>query len=261
MCHGRSIFLPIWEPLCDRIPKKQLEISASPEGGHGDPVFRHAELCIELMKSLIAIFTLAFLFAAPVFAREDSVLARVTVYWRDGSSGNRASWNGARLRVGHCAVDPKRIPYGTKVVFTDATCVAVDTGPAVISRKAARLSGQTPRQREAIVVDRYFETREQALAWAETHPHFMTLRVVTDEPRAERPVVAANTKNAEQRSTITRPRAPRLTKIPPYLQQHPDRALAMSGIDPSLRCARRRTQADIGSLDLGRYFRYDDNFA
>lgn len=223
--------------------------------------FRHAELCTEPMKSLIAIFTLALLFAAPVFAREDSVLARVTVYWRDGSSGNRASWNGARLRVGHCAVDPKKIPFGSKVLFDDGICTAVDSGPDVTNRKAARLSGRTPRQRDAIVVDRYFETKEQALAWAETHPHFMTLRVLTDEPRAKRPEVAANTNNPEQRSTIIRPSVPRLTKIPRYLQQHPDTALAISRINSSLRCARRRTQADIGSLALGRYFRYDDNFA
>jgi hypothetical protein len=48
-----------------------------------------------------------------------------------------------RHRVYLCAVDPKKIPYGSKVVFPDATCVAVDTGSAVVNRKAARLSGRT----------------------------------------------------------------------------------------------------------------------
>jgi hypothetical protein len=213
------------------------------------------------MKSLIATFTFAFLFAAPVFAREDSVLARVTVYWRGGSSGECAFWNGARLRPGHCAVDPKKIPFGSKVVFGDGIFTAVDTGPDVVNRRAARLSGRTPRQRNAIVVDRYFETKEQALAWAETHPHFMTVRVITDEPEAEPPVALAKTKNTKQRSTITRTSASGLTRIPAYLRQHPDTVLALSGAVSSLRCARRRTQADIGSLSLGRYFRYDDSFA
>jgi hypothetical protein len=213
------------------------------------------------MKSLIATFSFALLLAAPVLAREESVLARVTVYWRGESSGEHAAWNGARLHSGHCAVDPKKIPFGSKVVFADAICRAVDSGPDVINRKAARLSGRTPRQRDAIVVDRYFETKEQALAWAETHPHFMTLRIVTGEPRSQSPVVVAKAKPSEQRSTITRPNSSGLTRIPAYLQQHPDTALAISGVDSLLRCARRRTQADIGSLSLGRNFRYDESFA
>ncbi len=85
---------------------------------------------------------------------------------------------GRRLRAGHCAVDPKRIPYGSKVVFPDRACTAVDTGPAVISRKAARLCGRTASQLKAIVVDRFFETKREAMAWTNAHPHFMTLQVV-----------------------------------------------------------------------------------
>jgi hypothetical protein len=53
-------------------------------------------------------------------------------------SGEQASWNGERLRESHCAVDPKKIPYGSKVVLPDATCVAVDSGPDVVNRKAVR---------------------------------------------------------------------------------------------------------------------------
>src|SRR6185312_7722311 len=94
----------------------------------------------------------------------------------------------------HCAVDPKRIPYGSKVVFPDATCVAVDTGRDVINRKAARRSGRTASERSAIVVDRFFETKHEAMAWANAHPHFMTLRVespneqsvASDKPRVAR---------------------------------------------------------------------------
>lgn len=133
------------------------------------------------MKQFITAIILTLLFIPAVFAREQTVLARVTVYWasRD-SKQQQAAYNGARLRPGHCAVDPDRIPYGSKVVFADGDeCKAVDTGPAVVSRKAARLSGRNAMQREAIVVDRYFETKEEALAWADTHPHFMTLEIVT----------------------------------------------------------------------------------
>src|SRR2546421_12362709 len=119
----------------------------------------------------------AFLFAASAFAREESLLARITVYW-SGEGQLRASSNGARLRAGHCAVDPKRIPFGSRVFFPDTACVAVDSGPAVVSRKAARAIGHTASQRNAIVIDRFFESKEAALSWEGSHPHFMTVRVV-----------------------------------------------------------------------------------
>ena len=113
--------------------------------------------------------------ATTAFAREESVLARVTSYW--ASEGSKFASTGGRLRPGHCAVDPKRIPYGSKVVFPDAVCTAVDTGTAVVSRKAARLCGRTASQLKAIVVDRFFETKREAIAWTNAHPHFMTLQV------------------------------------------------------------------------------------
>jgi 3D (Asp-Asp-Asp) domain-containing protein len=98
--------------------------------------------------------------ATTAFAREESVLARVTSYW--AGEGSKFASTGRRLRPGHCAVDPKRIPYGSKVVFPDAVCTAVDTGTAVVSRKAARLCGRTASQLKAIVVDRFFDTKQEA---------------------------------------------------------------------------------------------------
>jgi len=84
-------------------------------------------------------YTVIFLssLAPAAFAREESILARVTSYW--AGEGPKYASTGRRLCAGHCAVDPKRIPFGSKVVFPDRACTAVDTGPAVISRKAARL--------------------------------------------------------------------------------------------------------------------------
>src|SRR5437016_10937763 len=131
------------------------------------------------MKGLTTAVAFGLLFACQAFPAEHSVLARVTIYWRGERSGERASWNGARLREGHCAVDPKKIPYGSKVVFPDATCVAADSGPAVVNRKAARSCGRTAAERDAIVVDRFFDTKQKALAWAKGHPHFMTVRILT----------------------------------------------------------------------------------
>src|SRR5438309_8529462 len=112
-------------------------------------------------KFLLTTLGFAFLFAASAFAREESLLARITVYW-SGEGQFRACSNGARLRSGHCAVDPKRIPFGSHVVFPDATCIAVDSGPDVVSRKAARVTGRNAAQKSAIVIDRFFESKEVA---------------------------------------------------------------------------------------------------
>ena len=129
------------------------------------------------MKRLITTVGLALLFACQPVTNERSTLARVTVYWGGEGSGEHASWNSERLCESHCAVDPKKIPYGSKVAFPDTTCVAVDTGPDVVTRKAARASGRNAAERHALVVDRFFDTKHKALAWAKSHPHFMTVRI------------------------------------------------------------------------------------
>ena len=131
------------------------------------------------MKCLILAVGFVLVFAYQTFAAEHLAFARITVYWHREGSGEHASWNGDRLQNGHCAVDPKRIPYGSKVVFPDATCVAVDSGPGVVSRKAARSCGRNAAERNAIVIDRFFDTKQQAVAWTRAHPHFMTVRILT----------------------------------------------------------------------------------
>ena len=133
------------------------------------------------MKQIIMAVGLALLFAWQGFAGERSALARVTVYWHSKASGANAAWNGAQLREGHCAVDPKKIPYGSKVAFHDAECVAVDTGPDVVNRKAARSCGQSSAQRDAVVIDRFFQTKQNALAWANANQDFMTVRILTPD--------------------------------------------------------------------------------
>jgi 3D (Asp-Asp-Asp) domain-containing protein len=138
------------------------------------------------MKTLIIVIASSFALTGGALAIEQPMLARVTVYWHNGKSGQRACWNGAGLRAGHCAVDPRKVPYGSKVIFPDAECLAVDSGPDVVNRKAARLCGRTVSEREAIVIDRFFETKREAFAWSQSHPHFMTVRIITPEPQSKR---------------------------------------------------------------------------
>lgn len=144
------------------------------------------------MKRFLTAFIFMLLVAPAGFAHEQSVLARVTVYWASGGGGSD-HWTrrhicstGARLRAGHCAVDPRRIPYGSKVTLPDATLLAVDTGSAVRSRKAARRSGRTALERNALVIDRFFETKQQALGWARRNPYFMLVRVSPPDSRPSR---------------------------------------------------------------------------
>jgi hypothetical protein len=133
------------------------------------------------MKRLVTTVGLILIFVCQLFASERTALTRVTVYWPGEGSGKSAAWNGAQLREDHCAVDPKKIPYGSKVVFGDGECMAVDTGPDVVKRKAARSLGRTAAERNAIVVDRYFHNKQRALAWENAHPHFMMVRVQTTD--------------------------------------------------------------------------------
>src|SRR5438105_3418499 len=130
------------------------------------------------MTTRVASIIGILLFAPWAYATEQPTLVRVTTYWREEGQ-LRAAFNGARLRNGHCAVDPKKIRYGSRILLGDEELIAVDTGPAVVSRKAARLSGRNAAERNAIVIDRYFETKSQAVAWEKSHPHFMKVRVLT----------------------------------------------------------------------------------
>ena|SRR5438105_7411613 len=146
------------------------------------------------------------------FAGENSLLARITVYWARGGHGadrytrQYKSATGLRLKQGHCAVDPRKIPYGSRVILPDGSALAaVDTGSAVQNRKAARRSGQTGIERSAIVIDKFFETKRQALAWANANPPFVKIRVV---PPNVRPLPQPNITNSQPIALNPPPPAP-----------------------------------------------------
>jgi hypothetical protein len=71
------------------------------------------------------------------------------------------------LHDGHCAVDPNIIPYGSVVAIAGVgTFLAVDTGSAVVMRTAAREAGRTRAERNALVIDLFFESRAAGEAFA-----------------------------------------------------------------------------------------------
>jgi 3D (Asp-Asp-Asp) domain-containing protein len=170
-----------------------------------------------MMKPFLSAFILMLLLAPAGFAADQSILARITVYWANGGSGSdhwtrrHVCSTGARLRAGHCAVDPRRIPYGSRVTLPDGTLVAVDTGSAVRSRKAARLSGRTTVERNALVIDRFFETKQQALSWANRNPYFMFVRISPPTFRSG--------------SSFAQPQKTTMTVVPVVPQPAPRRAM------------------------------------
>ena len=93
------------------------------------------------MKRLLLTIGLLLLSGSVTFGTEQPIIVRVTTYWREEGQ-LRAASNGSHLCNGRCAVDPKRNPYGSKIVLGNEELIAVDTGSAVVSRKAARLSGR-----------------------------------------------------------------------------------------------------------------------
>lgn len=138
---------------------------------------------IAVMAMLFGATTLTALSIPPkpvvaVKEPDNKALARITVYWAKGPGTDHwsrkfKSATGVRLKPGHCAVDPRKIPYFAKIQIGGVgKFLAVDTGSDVVNRKAARRLGRTKKEKSALVVDLFYTTREQALAAAQQLPRF-----------------------------------------------------------------------------------------
>jgi 3D (Asp-Asp-Asp) domain-containing protein len=115
---------------------------------------------------------------APAVAKSGR-LARVTAYWAaegDYYTERCISATGVRLHDGHCAVDPNIIPYGSVVEIAGVgKFLAVDTGSAVISRTAAKEGGHTSAERNALVIDVFFENRKEGEKFAALASKFVSV--------------------------------------------------------------------------------------
>ena len=112
---------------------------------------------------------LAMLFSVPTLASNvmiemqpkkptKKIKVRLTAYWcgQDPDTSRFKSSTGYTLKPGKsCAVDPKIIPYGSTVVINGKEFKAIDTGTAVVSKKASR--------EKLPVVDLFFKTERQAM--------------------------------------------------------------------------------------------------
>jgi hypothetical protein len=85
---------------------------------------------------------------------------------------------------------PKENSLRQQSCLSCTVCVAVDCGSDVINRKAARASGRNAAGRNAIVIDRFFDTKQKALAWAKVPAHFMTVQILTSGTKQSTRLVA-----------------------------------------------------------------------
>jgi hypothetical protein len=131
-----------------------------------------------MIRLLPRVALLLCLGATILRAQWHDVLARITVYDAESCSFGHHSSTGVRLRAGrHCAVDPHRIPCGSRVIIPGlGERLAIDTGTDVIGRKAARLSGRNAAERDAIVVDIFVDTCLQAAQLEKQLPLFTVVR-------------------------------------------------------------------------------------
>ena len=115
------------------------------------------------------VIAIAMLFSIPTLASNvlietepkkptKKIKVRLTAYWcgQDPDTSRFKSSTGYTLKSGRtCAVDPRIIPYGSTVIIGGKEFKAIDTGTAVVAKKASH--GKLP------VVDLFYKTERQAM--------------------------------------------------------------------------------------------------
>ena len=79
---------------------------------------------------------------------------------------------------------PRNALAGNDMVMGPGWCY-VDT--PLYGAIAARARGRNAGERNAIVIDRFFDTKQDAVTWAKANPDFMIVQVCTPDAEADSP--------------------------------------------------------------------------
>jgi 3D (Asp-Asp-Asp) domain-containing protein len=130
--------------------------------------------------TLLAVLTMVGCYPTSTLANEpepkNEIMARITYYWpgNGGQSGRQTATGKVAVCGKTAAVDPKIIPYGSKIIIPkmNKVFVAQDTGSAVVSRKASKNLGKNN-----IVIDVFCENRLEAQRKIKSYPMFMKIQI------------------------------------------------------------------------------------
>lgn len=133
---------------------------------------------------LLAVLSIVGCYPTPTLANnpepKTEIMARVTYYWpgNGGQSGRQTSTGNVAKCGKTAAIDPKIIPYGSKIIIPkmEKVLVAHDTGSAVVSRKASKRLGK-----DYIVVDIFCENKAVAQRRIKNYPMFMKIQIEKPE--------------------------------------------------------------------------------
>ena len=104
------------------------------------------------------------------------IVARITYYWPGdcGQSGRKTSTGKTATSNKTVSVDPKIIPYGSKVHIPnmERTFIAHDTGSDVKKRTASKKLGKNN-----IVIDVFCDNQREAYDKMKKYPMFMTIKI------------------------------------------------------------------------------------
>jgi len=128
-------------------------------------------------KTIISILTLIL---SPFAQKNDgskTMEVRVTYYHSGEVGGSTLPRGGKPKAFKTVAVDPKIIPYGSKIKVPgiENELVAEDTGGAVKRRVAARRMG-----RDVPVIDVFVGSRRNMKKMERTQPHFTKIKISSD---------------------------------------------------------------------------------
>ena len=120
-------------------------------------------------------------YSLDAYPKAKKVMARLTTYSKNEKGGDRDTRRGISstgkplLNEYSAAIDPKLIPYNSKIIIPSLNMklIAQDTGKDVRSRKASKKTG-----RNEPIVDIFFDREKDARIFANNNPKVVEIFII-----------------------------------------------------------------------------------